>query len=285
MKGVVNILGTIRREEGIRALWKGLGPNLIGVVPARSIYFATYSQGKHLYSKYLNNGVESSFIHMLSAATAGASVALVTNPIWLVKTRMQLQNESAALDIIRYKNSFHCAYVVFKTEGIRALYKGFSASLVGLSESTLQFVTYEWIKKIQREKREKLFYQQNLKKNNFNNNNNNQEKKNLINPLVFIDSPNWFELFFSAAIAKLGATLITYPHEVLRTRLRQSPDSSGNIKYKGLINSTKLILREEGIAAFYGGMTAHIMRVVPNAAILFFTYEVIVHWWQRKPSS
>ncbi|KAJ3379786.1 hypothetical protein HDU92_006452 [Lobulomyces angularis] len=217
MKGVVNILGTIRREEGIRALWKGLGPNLIGVVPARSIYFATYSQGKHLYSKYLNNGVESSFIHMLSAATAGASVALVTNPIWLVKTRMQLQNESAALDIIRYKNSFHCAYVVFKTEGIRALYKGFSASLV--------------------------------------------------------------------AIAKLGATLITYPHEVLRTRLRQSPDSSGNIKYKGLINSTKLILREEGIAAFYGGMTAHIMRVVPNAAILFFTYEVIVHWWQRKPSS
>ncbi|CAG8780230.1 15998_t:CDS:1, partial [Racocetra persica] len=36
----------------------------------------------------------------------------------------------------------------------------------------------------------------------------------------------------------------------------------------------------EGISAFYGGMTAHMMRVVPNAAIMFFCYESILHYGQ-----
>jgi solute carrier family 25 protein 33/36 len=47
-------------------------------------------------------------------------------------------------------------------------------------------------------------------------------------------------------------------------------------KYTKLWQTAALIYREEGMAALYGGMTAHLMRVVPNAAILFFTYEFIV---------
>lgn len=79
--GVMDLLIQIKRREGITALWKGLGPNLVGVVPARAIYFSVYSQGKHIYTT-INNGKENSFIHMLSAASAGFSVACVTNPIW-----------------------------------------------------------------------------------------------------------------------------------------------------------------------------------------------------------
>ncbi len=48
------------------------------------------------------------------------------------------------------------------------------------------------------------------------------------------------------------------------------------MKYTGLRQATKLIYQEEGILAFYGGMTAHLMRVVPNAAIMFFCYEMFV---------
>jgi solute carrier family 25 protein 33/36 len=81
----------IYKKEGIKALWKGLGPNLIGVVPARSIYFSVYTQGKHIYTN-LNNGIESSFIHLCSAGTAGVITALFTNPIWLIKTRMVIIN-------------------------------------------------------------------------------------------------------------------------------------------------------------------------------------------------
>jgi solute carrier family 25 protein 33/36 len=47
-------------------------------------------------------------------------------------------------------------------------------------------------------------------------------------------------------------------------------------KYTGIIQAFKLIYREEGMAALYGGMTAHLLRVVPNAAILFYCYEFII---------
>jgi len=73
--------------------------------------------------------------------------------------------------------------------------------------------------------------------------------------------------------------------KVIRTRMRQIPEN-GEVKYKGLVRCTKTILREEGVAAMYGGMTAHLMRVVPNAVVMFFCYEAILHYGgvNNKPS-
>jgi solute carrier family 25 protein 33/36 len=74
--------------------------------------------------------------------------------------------------------------------------------------------------------------------------------------------------------AKGVASLITYPHEVIRTRLRQ-PAVDGVIKYTGLMQTLKLIVKEEGVASLYGGMSAHLFRVIPNAACMFLIYEVV----------
>jgi solute carrier family 25 protein 33/36 len=74
----------------------------------------------------------------------------------------------------------------------------------------------------------------------------------------------------------LVAACIAYPHEVIRTRLRE-PAKNGVIKYTGLLQCLKLVIKEEGAASLYGGMSAHLMRVVPNAAIMFFCYEAILH--------
>jgi solute carrier family 25 protein 33/36 len=95
---------------------------------------------------------------------------------------------------------------------------------------------------------------------------------------------DWLETFGTAASAKLIAAMITYPHEVLRTRLRQAP-VNGVVKYNGLVESFKLILKEEGVTALYGGMTAHLLRVVPNAAILFFCYELVINTYERSIKS
>lgn len=63
---------------------------------------------------------------------------------------MQLQSDVANR---KYRNSWHCLQTVVKEEGIRGLYKGLSASYLGISESTIQFVTYEWLKAKLRERR------------------------------------------------------------------------------------------------------------------------------------
>jgi solute carrier family 25 protein 33/36 len=78
-----------------------------------------------------------------------------------------------------------------------------------------------------------------------------------------------------ASAAKLLASLMTYPHEVVRTRMREQRGIT-NLKYTGFLQCVKTIMREEGWRALYGGMGAHLVRVVPNAAIIFLTYETVV---------
>eukprot|EP01121_Diplochlamys_sp_Union-15-3_P006985 TRINITY_DN1756_c0_g1_i3.p1 TRINITY_DN1756_c0_g1~~TRINITY_DN1756_c0_g1_i3.p1 ORF type:complete len:114 (-),score=11.47 TRINITY_DN1756_c0_g1_i3:16-357(-) len=90
---------------------------------------------------------------------------------------------------------------------------------------------------------------------------------------------NTIELLASASGAKLIASATTYPHEVIRTRLREQRKGS---KYNGVFSGLLLIYKEEGFKGLYGGMGAHLMRVVPNAAIVFLTYELVVYYLGHK---
>jgi len=92
----------------------------------------------------------------------------------------------------------------------------------------------------------------------------------------------WFDNLVSksgesvaAGCAKLIAAALTYPHEVVRTRLRQIP-VNGVAKYTGLGQTFLLVAREEGLAGLYGGLVPHMLRVVPSAIIMFGTYEFVL---------
>ncbi|KAI9894898.1 MAG: hypothetical protein M1814_000118 [Vezdaea aestivalis] len=257
-----SILAAIPRVEGWRAMFKGLGPNLTGVVPARAINFYAYGNGKRLLSTYVNDGKENAWIHLCAAASAGIITGTATNPIWLVKTRLQLDKEQAAgkageAGNRRYRNSIDCIKQVVNQEGVRGLYKGLSASYLGVSESTLQWVLYEQMK-LSLSRREARIVASGRPKTQFD------------------SAVDWSGKLFAAGGAKLFAAVVTYPHEVVRTRLRQAPLQNGKLKYTGLVQCFKLTWKEEGMLGLYGGLTPHIMRVVPSAAIMFGMYEVIL---------
>lgn len=260
------IMGSIYTNEGFRALYKGLGPNLIGVVPARSINFFVYGNGKRILNEKLNpEGKEGVWIvHLLAAAAAGVATGTATNPIWLIKTRLQLDKNRSSDDPFRgrqYKNSWDCIKQTWRHEGPRGFYKGLTASYLGVTESTLQWVLYERMK-LSLERREA----QRLADKNY--------QRGWID-----DAEEFGGKFTAAAFAKVFASALTYPHEVVRTRLRQAPtmvSESGRVtaKYTGLIQCFKLIAKEEGLAGLYGGMTPHLLRVAPSAGIMFGIYEV-----------
>ena len=150
-----------------------------------------------------------------------------------------------------------------REEGVRGFYKGLSASYLGVTETTIQWVLYEQLKRAAAAEGKKGGYQE------------------------------WFGMLGSAGTAKFVASLITYPHEVrlfsslcfllvsfkqvLRTRLRQ-PMVNNVRKYTGLLQTLKLVLAEEGVRSLYGGLSAHMMRVVPNAAVMYSIYEGILKW-------
>lgn len=60
--------------------------------------------------------------------------------------------------------------------------------------------------------------------------------------------------------------------EVIRTRLREE----GN-KYRAFFQSLNLVIREESYRALYRGLTTHLVRQIPNTAIMMCTYEFVVY--------
>ncbi|KAK2017961.1 mitochondrial carrier [Colletotrichum eremochloae] len=261
LRETFQILGSVYKIEGPRALFKGLGPNLVGVIPARSINFYTYGNGKRLIAEYGNGGNEAAWVHLSAGVLAGMTTSTVTNPIWLVKTRLQLDknvaHQKGGLHKRQYRNSVDCVRQVLRTEGFRGLYKGMSASYLGVAESTLQWVLYEQIKnrlaareeRIIASGRDKTFWDQTV------------------------------DLMGNAGAAggaKLVAAILAYPHEVARTRLRQAPLANGQLKYTGLWQCFRVVWIEEGFMGLYGGLTPHLMRTVPSAAIMFGMYEGIL---------
>ncbi|KAI1851949.1 hypothetical protein JX265_008246 [Neoarthrinium moseri] len=263
----VQILRDVHRLEGSRALFKGLGPNLVGVVPARSINFYVYPTSKRVYSNWTGLDASSPFVHLASAVTAGIATGTVTNPIWLIKTRLQLDKNNAARkgDVAarRYRNSWDCIRQVMRNEGPAGFFKGLSASYLGVSESTLQWMMYEEIKRRLRVREEKLV----------------QSGR----PRTWWDhTVDWTGNFMGAGAAKGLASVLTYPHEVARTRLRQAPMADGRPKYTGLVHCFKLVWKEEGFIGLYGGLTPHLLRTIPSAAIMFGMYEGILKLFGSK---
>ncbi|KAG8961313.1 hypothetical protein FRC03_005528, partial [Tulasnella sp. 419] len=78
-----HILRDLYRHEGPSALFKGLGPTLVGVIPARSINFFTYGNGKLLIAEHFNGGKETTLVHLSAAAIAGVVTSTATNPLWV----------------------------------------------------------------------------------------------------------------------------------------------------------------------------------------------------------
>ncbi|KAE8604343.1 hypothetical protein XENTR_v10014678 [Xenopus tropicalis] len=241
--GPLHCLKVILQKEGPRSLFRGLGPNLVGVAPSRAIYFAAYSSCKERLNHVF--AADSTQVHMISAGAAGFTAITATNPIWLIKTRLQLDARNRGE---RRMSAFECIRKVYKTDGLKGFYRGMSASYAGISETVIHFVIYESIKR-------KLLEQKIA-----------DEDESVKEPSDFVG------LMLAAATSKTCATSIAYPHEVVRTRLREE-----GTKYRAFFQTLSLVVKEEGYGALYRGLTTHLVRQIPNTAIMMSTYEVVVY--------
>lgn len=251
----IDVAKRVMAVDGVAGFFKGLKPTLIGIIPARSIYFYSYETTKRKLgsSGILPEGSDGNAI--LSGFMAGWASNTLTNPIWMVKTRVQLLADHTAGQ--RVYNSYRDAVsTIMKEEGIGGFYRGISASYWGCAEGAVQFLFYERIKA-------RLLIIEN--------------ERLAEEGLPPTDKLPKAKYFFSAAFAKGVASMLTYPHEVARTRLREQA-RSGIFKYNGMWNTIGIIAKEEGRSGLYAGMGVHMSKVVPNSAIMFLTYEVVNSW-------
>ena len=259
-------LKRIVRHEGVVGLYRGLGPTVAALLPNWGVYFSAYGALKRVLSPPSSartdggdvgtsgadeNGVgevkEANHVaHVLAAAGAGAATILVTNPLWVAKTRLQVQHSKALAGALpkraHYTSTVDALTRMAREEGLRGLYSGFGPSLIGIAHVIIQFPLYESIKFDIARRRE-----------------------------VPLDDIAPTDLMLASAVAKMIASTMTYPHEVIRSHMHVH----GLGPFRGIGSLVASIYRDGGVVAFYRGCGTNLIRTTPAAAITFTSFELV----------
>jgi solute carrier family 25 folate transporter 32 len=170
---VISAMRGVVRHEGFLGLYQGLAPALVASALSWGGYFYIYEGTKRRISGIDGVGEKETLTGMENFAAAclsGAAMVCVTNPIWLIKTRMQLQLRNfqdplhVGGKVVRpYSGMLDAALTISRDEGPFAMYKGASVAMVMVSHGGIQFMCYEYLKqhfskylKLEREKKDLL---------------------------------------------------------------------------------------------------------------------------------
>ncbi|GAV55474.1 hypothetical protein ZYGR_0AV01050 [Zygosaccharomyces rouxii] len=195
----------------------------------------------------------SKFGSFVAGGLAACVAVTVTNPIELVKTRMQLQGELSATNQQVYKNPIQAMVTIFRNEGFVSLQKGLLAAYVyqialngsrlGLYEPSRGFVN-------------RIFYPD-------------EEPHKVQNPAI--------NVFCGAAAGVFGAVLGS-PLYMVKTRL-QSYSATVAIgeqtRYRGVWDGLKTVYRYEGIKGLFRGIEAAMLRTGVGSAVQLPIYNVV----------
>ncbi|CAN1188509.1 Mitochondrial substrate carrier family protein ucpB [Linum perenne] len=145
-RGTLREIRKIVSEEGVGALWKGVGPGMTRAAALTASQLATYDESKRFLTRWTNLE-EGIYLHLISSTIAGGVSTLITAPIDTIKTRLMLQSDFERGG--SYRNGFHCAYQVAHTEGLRGLYKGGFTVFARLGpQTTITFILCEKLRKL-----------------------------------------------------------------------------------------------------------------------------------------
>ncbi|XP_022151902.1 nicotinamide adenine dinucleotide transporter 1, chloroplastic [Momordica charantia] len=240
---IVGSLQDIFHKEGLRGMYRGLSPTVLALLPNWAVYFTIYGQLKIFLGSDDESHQLSVGANMMAAAGAGAATTIATNPLWVVKTRLQTQGMKSG--VLPYRNTVSALRRIAFEEGIRGLYSGLVPALAGVSHVAIQFPTYEKIKCYL------------ARKDN-----------------TTMDKLSARDVAVASSVSKIFASTLTYPHEVVRSRL-QAQGFHSEKRYSGVIDCAKKVFQQDGLPGFYRGCATNLLRTTPAAVITFTSFEMI----------
>lgn len=247
-KNSLDCVKKVFRNEGLLGFYRGIGPQLVGVAPEKAIKLTVNDFVRRHFSDPETGRIKVPF-ELLAGGTAGGCQVIFTNPLEIVKIRLQVQGQLGGVK----RGAGH----IIRELGLVGLYKGATACLLrDIPFSAIYFTTYSHLKK-------DVFHE------GYNN-------KKL----------SFWETLGAAGIAGMPAAYLTTPADVVKTRL-QVEARKGESNYKGLIDAFRKILAEEGPKALFKGGPARVLRSSPQFGFTLLAYESLQHSfpypWATQP--
>jgi len=182
--------------------------------------------------------------NFVSGGIAGVASRTITSPLDVVKILAQVGTKDTQQGFLKTFSN------VYKEEGLKAFWKGNGIACVRLFPyNAVQFASFNYLKVVFAD--------------------NETGKLSAMNALI------------AGSLGGITATVVTYPTDMMKTRLTVAHADPSKAKYHGMIDCFRVILREEGPLAFYKGMSTSVIGVVPFAGGTFMAYEVLDGLWGK----
>lgn len=232
-------LRSIVRADGVRGLYRGFGASLLLQAPAVSVYLSVYEFSRDRL-RAARPDAPPFAAHVAAGFAAEAVSALIWAPMEVVKQRAQCRPRAGGGSRVVLAD-------LLRREGPRALLSGYLITIAVFGPyASIYFVVYERCREEARQR----------------------GLADAAGPVVSA----------SAATAGAIAAASTTPLDVVKTRLQTQGDAQaakGRQIYTGALDAVKTIARTEGLSAFFKGVTARCLWIMPSTAITMSTFEFL----------
>ncbi|KAJ2159714.1 carnitine transporter [Coemansia sp. RSA 552] len=176
----------------------------------------------------------------LSGGFGGMCLVVAGHPLDLLKVRMQTSTE--------YKSTIDCFRKTLAESGVRGMYRGMAAPLVGATPVfAICFWGYDMGQKIMRS----------------------------VYNLAPGDKLTTNQTLFAGGFSAIPTTAVMAPMERIKCTLQVSSGTGAGAAYKGPADAAMGIIRAGGIASLFKGTCATLLRDVPGSVAYFGAYEII----------
>ncbi|KAG0359409.1 MAG: mitochondrial carrier domain-containing protein [Linnemannia gamsii] len=237
-KGGMDAVKKIVAKEGIAGLYSGLDSALFGISLTNYCYYYFYEFTKATINKAQMSTLES----MSAGAVAGAATVMITNPIWVINTRIATRNASAPNS--RPMGTLETAQQMIKDNGFKSFWQGVMPALILVANPIIQYTVFEKIKA----------------------------------RIAKTRALSSFDFFLLGAVSKLAATSITYPYIVVKSRMQLKQSDDAKERYNSIMDGFRKIIKYEGVAGLYKGISSKIVQSILTASFLFMVQASLVQY-------
>lgn len=233
-KGVIDCTARTYRAEGFLSFWRGNLANCIRYFPTQALNFAFKDQVKALFKPKKSDSYTVKFSkNIASGGAAGAMSLLFVYSLDYCRTRLANDAKAGSKGGERQFNGIVDVYrKTLKSDGIPGLYRGFVISCVGIIVYRgFYFGLYDTLK-----------------------------------PMLLGEDAGLIISFMLGYGVTVSAGLASYPIDTIRRRMMMT--SGEAVKYKGSIDCTVQIVKNEGFMSLMKGAGANILRGMAGAGVL-----------------